>query len=59
MLSRLWLDRRGRKSCSGPEIYGHYPAGIGKSKLKIHGAEGGTARNMNTVAKLVEMASKA
>ena len=31
--------------------------GIGKSKLKIPAAARGTARNMNTVAKLAEMAS--
>jgi uncharacterized protein (DUF1697 family) len=37
------------------EIYVHYGDGIGTSKLKIPAAEAGTARNMNTVAKLVEM----
>ena len=30
--------------------------GIGKSRLKIPAAESGTARNMNTVAKLAELA---
>ena len=40
------------------EIYVHYPSGQGRSKLKIKGAEGGTARNMNTIAKLVEMAKE-
>jgi uncharacterized protein (DUF1697 family) len=39
------------------EIYVHYPSGQGRSKLKIPGAEGGTARNINTVAKLVEIAT--
>ena len=34
------------------EIYVHYRDGIGKSKLKIKAAVGGTARNMNTIAKL-------
>ena len=38
------------------EIYVHYPAGMGKSRLKIRAADNGTGRNMNTVAKLVEMA---
>jgi uncharacterized protein (DUF1697 family) len=38
------------------EFYVHYPDGQGRSKLKIPGAAAGTARNMNTVAKLVEMA---
>lgn len=40
------------------EIYVHYPNGIGVSKLKILAANAGTARNMNTVAKLAELASQ-
>jgi len=40
------------------EIYGYYPEGQGQSKLKIPAAKTGTARNMNTVAKLVEMAGE-
>ncbi|MFM0740451.1 DUF1697 domain-containing protein [Paraburkholderia xenovorans] len=36
------------------EIYVHYRQGIAHSKLKIPGATEGTARNMNTIAKLVE-----
>lgn len=39
------------------EIYVHYRDGIGDSKLKIPAARAGTARNMNTVAKLAEMAA--
>jgi uncharacterized protein (DUF1697 family) len=39
------------------EIYVYYPDGQGKSKLKIQAAKNGTARNMNTVAKLAEMAA--
>ena len=38
------------------EIYAYYPDGAGQSKLKIPAAKNGTARNMNTVAKLAEMA---
>ena len=38
------------------EIFVHYPDGIGVSKLRIPAAKSGTARNMNTVAKLVEIA---
>ncbi|MGE0231960.1 MAG: DUF1697 domain-containing protein [Flavobacteriaceae bacterium] len=38
------------------EIYIHYPSGQGRSKLVIPAAKAGTARNMNTVAKLAEMA---
>src|SRR5262245_39935182 len=37
------------------EIFVHYGSGIGKSKLKIPAAQMGTARNMGTIAKLVEM----
>jgi len=40
------------------EIFVHYPSGMGRSKLKIPAAKMGTARNMNTVAKLAEIASK-
>ena len=36
------------------EIYVHYKDGIARSKLKIPAAGTGTARNMNTVAKLAE-----
>jgi uncharacterized protein (DUF1697 family) len=38
------------------EIYVHYGDGMASSKLKIKEAEAGTARNMNTIAKLVELA---
>ena len=40
------------------EIFVHYRSGMGRSKLRIPAARTGTARNMNTVAKLVEIASK-
>jgi uncharacterized protein (DUF1697 family) len=40
------------------EIYVHYPSGMGRSKLRIPTAKTGTARNMNTVAKLAEIAAK-
>ncbi|HUE79721.1 MAG TPA: DUF1697 domain-containing protein [Sphingomicrobium sp.] len=40
------------------EIYVHYPNGQGPSKLRIPAAEKGTARNMNSVAKLAEMAKE-
>jgi uncharacterized protein (DUF1697 family) len=38
------------------EIYVHYPSGQAATKLRIPAAEAGTARNMNTVATLAEMA---
>ncbi|HUI96034.1 MAG TPA: DUF1697 domain-containing protein [Xanthobacteraceae bacterium] len=40
------------------EIFVHYPSGMGRSKLRIPAAAAGTARNMNTVAKLAEIAAK-
>jgi uncharacterized protein (DUF1697 family) len=41
------------------EIYIHYGEGMAQSKLVIAAAKTGTARNMNTVAKLAEMAAEA
>ncbi|WP_127145640.1 DUF1697 domain-containing protein [Pelagibacterium montanilacus] len=38
------------------EIYVHYDQGMGQSRLTIPAARRGTARNMNTVAKLAAMA---
>jgi uncharacterized protein (DUF1697 family) len=40
------------------EIYVYYPTGMGQSKLQIPVAKLGTSRNLNTVAKLVEMSSR-
>ena len=39
------------------EIYIFYGNGMADSRLRIPAAKGGTARNMNTIAKLVEMAT--
>jgi uncharacterized protein (DUF1697 family) len=36
-------------------LHVHYPSGMGVSKLKIPGAEKGTARNMNTIRKMLEL----
>jgi uncharacterized protein (DUF1697 family) len=40
------------------EIFVHYPDGMGTSKLRIPAAAGGTARNMNSVARLAELAKE-
>ncbi|MFM0483006.1 DUF1697 domain-containing protein [Paraburkholderia strydomiana] len=40
------------------EIYVHYNNGMADTKLKIPAARTGTARNMNTIAKLVDMANE-
>jgi uncharacterized protein (DUF1697 family) len=47
---RMALGRR--------EIYVAYPSGMGTSKLRIPAAASGTARNMNTVAKLAALAKE-
>lgn len=39
------------------EIYVHYPRGMGRSKFRFKVAALGTARNMNTVKRLVEIAT--
>lgn len=56
-------DLRGRKdervALGRREIYVHYGDGMADSKLRIPAAANGTARNMNTVAKLVAMAREA
>ena len=39
----------------GREIYAHFPNGMGQSKLKLPFADVGTARNLNTVAKLASL----
>jgi uncharacterized protein (DUF1697 family) len=39
------------------EIYVRYGKNMGRSKLKIPAAKNGTARNMNTIAKLAAMAA--
>jgi uncharacterized protein (DUF1697 family) len=44
---RLALGRR--------EIYVHYPQGQGRSKLRLGDKAPGTARNMNSVAKMAEL----
>lgn len=40
------------------EVYVHYGDGMADSKLKLPGAAIGTARNMNTVAKLAALAAQ-
>lgn len=43
-------------SLGSREIYVHYGSGMADSKLKIPAAREGTARNMNTIAKMIELA---
>lgn len=39
------------------EIYIHYPSGMGRSRLRLPAMDQGTARNLNTVARLAAMAA--
>lgn len=41
----------------GREIYIHYGSGMGSSKLKLPAQKIGTARNINTVTKMIELSS--
>lgn len=41
----------------GRELYVHYGDGMADTKLRIPAATSGTARNMNTVAKLVDLSA--
>jgi uncharacterized protein (DUF1697 family) len=47
-----------RMALGAREIYVHYPSGMGRSKLRIPAAASGTARNMNTVTKLAQLAEE-
>ncbi|MFA7413825.1 MAG: DUF1697 domain-containing protein [Rhizobium sp.] len=40
----------------GREIFVHYPIGSGRSRLKLPILKAGTSRNINTVARLAELA---
>lgn len=61
-VARLEPDRfvPDRFELLGSELYGHYPNGAGRSKMTLDYFEKrlkvrGTARNLNTVAKLIEL----
>ena len=57
LLTGLAITGREEVRLIGREIFIHYPDGMGRSKLKLpSGAANGTARNLNTVAKLAAMA---
>jgi uncharacterized protein (DUF1697 family) len=58
LLSTVRNQAEDERIAAGPrEVFVAYgERGIGKSRLRIPAAEAGTARNMNTVAKLAELA---
>jgi uncharacterized protein (DUF1697 family) len=39
------------------EVYIHYPSGMGRSKLRLPVMQQGTTRNLNTIAKLIALAT--
>lgn len=55
LLDDLPIPGREELRLAGREIYIHYPDGMGRSKLKLPATLVGTARNLNTVAKLVKI----
>jgi uncharacterized protein (DUF1697 family) len=57
-ISRLTGQANEEIRLSAREIYVYYADGIGRSKLRIPAARAGTARNMNTVAKLASMVAE-
>ena len=57
LLEDLAIPGREEVRLVSREIFIHYPDGMGQSKLKLPSAALGTTRNLNTVAKLVAMAT--
>ena len=58
-LAGLVIPGREEVKIDGREIFIHFPDGMGKSKLKIPFSKTGTGRNLNTIAKLVELVRSA
>ena len=55
VLADLKGQQRERVACGKREIYVHYGDDMAGSRLVIPGAKGGTARNINTIARLAEL----
>ncbi len=55
-LDRLVAPDGERAHVAGCEIYVHYPNGSGRSRLVLPAIRHATARNLNTVVKLAELA---
>lgn len=56
-LDNVKHQKQERLACGTREIYVHYGDGMADSRLTIAAAKTGTARNINTIAKLVELAA--
>jgi uncharacterized protein (DUF1697 family) len=54
-LAKVVIPGREEVRLSGREIFVHYPDGMGRSKLKVPFADTATARNLNTLTKLLEL----
>jgi uncharacterized protein (DUF1697 family) len=55
VLAAIKIPGREEMRLAGREVYVHYPDGMGRSGLKLATLGVATARNINTVAKLVTM----
>jgi uncharacterized protein (DUF1697 family) len=58
MLAEIKGQENEKVALGTREIYVSYGPTMGRSKLKIPAAKDGTARNLNTIAKLVELAAQ-
>jgi uncharacterized protein (DUF1697 family) len=56
-LDEVRHQQQERLACGRREIYVHYGDGMADSRLVIPAARAGTARNINTIAKLVQLSA--
>ena len=56
-LTAITLQRDEQLASGLRELYVHYPSGIGESRINIRAVKDSTARNINTIAKLAQMAA--
>jgi uncharacterized protein (DUF1697 family) len=57
-LAGLKIPGREQVHLAGSEVFIHFPDGMGRSKLKLPFASTATGRNVNTVAKLLELSRR-
>ena len=58
VFAAIEIPGREEMRLAGREVYVHYPDGMGRSKLKLASLGVATARNINTIAKLVAITTK-
>ncbi len=56
-LTAVTLQRDEQLATGLRELYVHYPNGQGESRIHIRAVKDGTARNLNTIAKLAQIAA--